>query len=105
MSNEPQVTDPANSDPNGDTAAEELSRREAARAKELSDRDATIAEFQRKDVMRDAGVDIKSPLGQLFLNGYKGELTEEAVNSPLYNRSEGDRGSRRGAGPDDAGRA
>lgn len=57
------------------------SRRDRAAREETEAKDARIAELEKKDVMRDAGIDLTTPIGQLFLDGYKGELTVEDVKA------------------------
>jgi hypothetical protein len=62
-----------------ETDPEELSRREAARQADAE----TIRNLTLENLMLGQGVNPKDGLGQLFFNGYKGELTEEAVASAI----------------------
>ena len=46
---------------------------------QLATANARLAEVERKAALLEAGVDTKSPLGSLFADAYKGDLTSEAI--------------------------
>lgn len=43
--------------------------------------EATLADSQRENAMLRAGVDLDSPLGAMFVRGYNGEQTPEAIRA------------------------
>jgi hypothetical protein len=51
------------------------------RASELEGQVAGLEQMKRENAMLKAGVDLSSPLGTLFLDGYKGELDPDAIKT------------------------
>lgn len=52
-----------------------------AKAKRASELETQLAEYQRKDAFRDAGIDPTDPQQKYFMRGYDGELTPEAIRT------------------------
>jgi hypothetical protein len=53
-------------------------RRKAKRADEL---DAKLAAYEKKDVFREARVDLSSPIGQYLFDTWTGDMTVEAISA------------------------
>ncbi len=71
-----EATDPAS------TESEPNWRRDLeARAKAGDEAVAKMAENERRDAFRDAGLDPKDPNIQYFIKGYEGDLTEDAIKA------------------------
>ena len=56
-------------------------RNKAKRADKLEKENAELMERARRGAFLEAGVDVKSPIGALFMRAYDGELEEEAIKA------------------------
>lgn len=52
-----------------------------ARAEKAAELERKVAEFERREAFRDAGIDLKDSRNQYFVKGYEGELTAEAIKA------------------------
>jgi hypothetical protein len=51
------------------------------RARRYDEAQAALPALKRENALMRSGVDLESPLGQLFVKGYDGELTAEAIRA------------------------
>lgn len=51
----------------------------AKKGKQTEALEAQLAEANKKLAFASVGIDVTTPMGELFFNGYKGEMTKEAV--------------------------
>jgi hypothetical protein len=52
-----------------------------ARAEKAAELERKVAEFERRDAFRDAGIDLSDKRNQYFVKGYDGELSAEAIKA------------------------
>ena len=64
-------------DPSGDPNIKQLRER----AKRTEDAEAALQAANRKVAILESGLDVESPIGQLFVKGYDGEFTAEALKA------------------------
>jgi len=73
------TTDVQGDAPEGETPENANLRQLREKAKAGEQALAKLAEFERKDAIRESGIDTNTPLGKLFLKSYDGELTADAL--------------------------
>lgn len=52
-----------------------------ARAEKAAELERKLADYERRDAFRDAGIDLNDPRNKYFVKGYEGELSAEAIKA------------------------